>query len=128
MSFPKLPPPRPKSVNIRYILAPINPSDINVVEGVYPAKPEARTNLAESGPGSPAEPCFIVGNEGLAEVQEIGEGITGLAPGDRVVMVKAQSGTWSTATNVGEQDVIKIPDVGGAAISDVQGATMSVRE
>ncbi|OCB86348.1 NAD-binding protein [Sanghuangporus baumii] len=127
VSFPNLPPPRPKSVNIRYILSPINPSDINVIEGVYPAKPEARADLAQVGPGSAEEPCFIAGNEGLAEVQEVGEGVGGLASGDRVVMVKPQSGTWSTGANVGEQDVIKVPKIGRAAtISEVQGATMSV--
>ncbi|KAL5513326.1 hypothetical protein ACEPAH_3725 [Sanghuangporus vaninii] len=126
VSFPNLPPPRPKSVNIRFVLSPINPSDINVIEGVYPAKPEARADLAQVGPGSAEEPCFIVGNEGLAEVQEVGEGVGGLVPGDRVVMVKPQSGTWSTGANVGEQDVIKVPKIGSATVSEVQGATMSV--
>ncbi|KAL5492559.1 hypothetical protein ACEPAI_4006 [Sanghuangporus weigelae] len=126
VSFPKLPPPQPKSVNIRYVLSPINPSDINVIEGVYPAKPDARADLAQMGPGSTEEPCFIIGNEGLAEVQEVGEGVNDLVPGDRVVMVKPQSGTWSTGANVGEQDVIKVPKIGGATISEVQGATMSV--
>ncbi|KAL5531318.1 hypothetical protein ACEPAG_4195 [Sanghuangporus baumii] len=126
VSFPKLPPPRPKSVNIRYVLSPINPSDINVIEGVYPTKPEARADLARVGPGSAEEPCFIVGNEGLAEVQEVGEGVNDLVPGDRVVMVKPQSGTWSTGATVGEQDVIKVPKIGGATVSEVQGATMSV--
>lgn len=68
VSFPPLPPPPPQTLNIRYILSPVNPSDINVIEGVYPAKPLPRSNLAAAGPGSAEQPCFIVGNEGLAEV------------------------------------------------------------
>lgn len=126
VSFPDQPHPPPNSVNIRFVLSPINPSDINVIEGVYPVKPEPRTNIAESGPGSKEEPCFMVGNEGLAEVTEIGQGVSSLVPGDRVVMVIPQSGTWSSGATVQEQDVIKIPILDGSSVSDVQGATMSV--
>lgn len=68
VSFPPLPPPGPQTINIRYVLSPINPSDINVIEGVYPSKPAPRTSLASDGPGSASQPCFVVGNEGLAEV------------------------------------------------------------
>ena len=125
-SFPKLQPPQPGSLNIRFRLAPINPSDINVVEGVYPTKPEPRSSIAPEGPGSANEPCFIVGNEGVAEVTEIGEGVSGLKPGDRVVPCKAQSGTWSSDATVQEQDVIKVPDIDGKEISDVHAATIIV--
>ncbi|EJD08538.1 NAD-binding protein [Fomitiporia mediterranea MF3/22] len=125
-SFPDLPPPQPNSLNIRFLLSPINPSDINVVEGVYPAKPEARTNLSEQEPGSTKEPCFVVGNEGVAEVSQVGDGVQNLKVGDRVVMVKPQAGTWSTGATVREQDVVKVPSVDGKDVSDVQAATMSV--
>lgn len=127
ISFPQLPSPRPKSLNIRFLLSPIKPSDINVIEGIYPAKPEPRTDLVQGGPGSVEEPCFIVGNEGLAEVKEIGEGVSRLKVGDRVVMLKPQAGTWSTCANVQEKDVIKVPDIGDSRINDAQGATMTVR-
>lgn len=105
---------------------PVNPSDINVVEGVYPTKPEPRSNIAAKGPGSTNEPCFIVGNEGVAEVTEVGEGVSGLKVGDRVVPCKAQSGTWSSHATVREQDVIKVPDIDGKEISEVHAATIIV--
>ncbi|KAH8110831.1 NAD-binding protein [Phellopilus nigrolimitatus] len=126
LSFPEIPPPPPKTLNIRYLLSPINPSDINVIEGTYPAKPIARSNLTENGPGSSEQPCFIVGNEGLAVVSEVGECVRGYKKGDQVVMVKPQAGTWSSNANIQEDDVIRIPDVGGQQISEVQGATMTV--
>ena len=65
---------------------------------------------------------------GLAEVTETGEGVSTLVPGDRVVMVKPQAGTWSTNESVLENEIIKIPSSGGKTISDVQGATMTVRD
>ncbi|KAI5118000.1 hypothetical protein M0805_008100 [Coniferiporia weirii] len=126
LTLPLLPPPRPKTLNIRYLLSPINPSDINVIEGVYPAKPSPRSDLAESGPGSSDKPCFIVGNEGLAEVKEVGEDVHSFKRGDWVVMIKPQAGTWSSDANVQEDDVIRIPDLGGPKIGEVQGATMTV--
>lgn len=127
LSFPSLSPPAPNTLNIKYLLSPINPSDINVIEGVYPAKPSRRTNLTENGLGSKESPVFIAGNEGLAEVQDIGDGVKGFKKGDWVVMVKPQAGTWSTEENVQETDVIRIPEVGGSKISEVHGASMTVR-
>ena len=124
ISFPRLPPPSPKTVNLRYVLAPVNPSDINVIEGVYPAKPEPRTNLAEQGFGSPSSPAFVIGNEGLAEVTSVGEDVTHIRPGDRVINIKPQAGTWSTGTNVKESNIIKIPD--GEKLTEAQGATLVV--
>lgn len=124
ISFPRLPPPTPNSINIRYLLSPVNPSDINVIEGVYPTKPCPRTNLTTQGPGSSSEPCFIVGNEGVAEVITVGQGVKHFQPGDKVIMIKQQAGTWSSVENVLENDILKLPN--GSRISDVQGATISV--
>ena len=126
LSYPSLCRPKANTLNIKYILSPINPSDINVIEGVYPAKPSLRTNLNEEGLGSKDSPAFIAGNEGLAEVQEVGDGVIGFKKGDLVVMVKPQAGTWSTEANVVEADVIRIPEIGGKRISEVHGATMTV--
>lgn len=41
-------------------------------------------------------------------------------------MVKPQSGTWSSSSNVQEQDILKIPSIGDKFVSDAQGATMTV--
>ena len=114
-TFPNLPPPASQHVNVRFIMSPINPADINVVEGVYPLKPSADSSLTN-------EPLFVGGNEGLAEVTEVGHGVTELAKGDRVVMVGSQLGTWSSARTVHAEDVVKVPE----GVSDVSGATITV--
>ncbi|KAJ8588585.1 NAD(P)-binding protein [Rhizopogon salebrosus TDB-379] len=119
VSFPELPSPPPDTVNVKLILAPINPADINVVEGVYPAKPHPDVSLSRAKD----HPVFVGGNEGLGEVTEIGEGVTGLRKGDWVVLTKAQSGTWSSAKNVASSDVLKVPRKG---LSEVQAATITV--
>ncbi|KAJ7043402.1 hypothetical protein C8F04DRAFT_1389593 [Mycena alexandri] len=118
LTYKPLPAPPPETVNIKYLLSPINPADVNVVQGVYPAKPSL-TPLVEGHPG-----VFVGGNEGLAEVTQVGSGVSGLAAGDWVVMTKSQAGTWSSSRNVGALDVLKLPRVDG--LTEVHGATMTV--
>ena len=124
-TFRALPAPGPGRVNLRVRLAPVNPSDVNVVEGVYPNKPKPEVLPAPSASATDAgaaEVC-VPGNEGVAEVVEVGEGVGGLRVGDRVVFAKMQPGTWASARQVEEGDVIKVDrDVG-----DVTAATLSVR-
>ncbi|KAG1807793.1 uncharacterized protein BJ212DRAFT_1281490 [Suillus subaureus] len=117
-SFPELPPPPPNTANIRFLLAPINPADINVIEGVYPAKPEPDVSLCQAKD----HPIFVGGNEGLGKVMDIGEGVVDLQKDDWVVMTKAQSGTWSSAKNVALSDVLKVPK----GLSEAQAATITV--
>ncbi|KAF9447718.1 trans-2-enoyl-CoA reductase [Macrolepiota fuliginosa MF-IS2] len=123
-TYPSLPPPAPGTVNIRFLLSPINPADINVIEGVYPSKPSLTYDLTDSGKGSKEEPVFIGGNEGLATVTSVGEHVEGLKVGDWVVMVKQQVGTWLTNKNVTVCDVVKIPDREG--LTEVHAATITV--
>ncbi|KAI0704344.1 hypothetical protein BC835DRAFT_1410406 [Cytidiella melzeri] len=118
-TYPSLPPPQLSSVNIRYLLSPINPADVNVVEGKYPAKPAQAHELA----GLKFDPAvYIGGNEGLAEVTDVGEGVEDLKKGDRVIMNGSQSGTWRTANSLNAKDVTKVP----AGVSDGFAATMTV--
>lgn len=120
LTYPDLPSPPSQSVNVRFLLSPINPSDINVIEGVYPAKPQQTNSFA---PGHKLdEPVFTGGNEGLAEVTEVGSGVEGVKKGDWVIMAGQQLGTWSTTRTLKADQVIKLP--GG--ISEVTGATMMV--
>ena len=119
VSFPELPSPPPNTVNIRLLLSPINPADINVIEGIYPTKPHPDVTFSRSGD----LPVFVGGNEGLGEVMEIGEGVDGLRKGDWVVLTKAQSGTWSSTKNVASLDVLKVPR---EDLSEVQAATITV--
>ncbi|KAJ7180484.1 hypothetical protein C8R46DRAFT_1069601 [Mycena filopes] len=118
LTYKPLPAPPPATINIKYLLSPINVADLNVVEGVYPARPSL-TPLADGHPD-----VFVGGNEGLAEVTQVGKGVSGLAAGDWVVMTKSQAGTWSSSRNVGASDVLKLPRVHG--LTEVHGATMTV--
>lgn len=112
-TFPSLPSPPPNTLNIKYLLVPINPADINVIEGVYPAKPSP-TKLNNEGA------VFVAGNEGLAAVTGVGSGVEEFKGGEWVVVGKQQSGTWRSGANVEVGDVIKVPkgasEVGAATI------------
>ena len=123
-TFRALPAPGAGRVNLRVRLAPVNPSDVNVVEGVYPNRP-AREVLAQPDglevEGAEGE-VSVPGNEGVAEVTAVGEGVCGLRVGERVVFAKGQPGTWAGARQVGEGDVIKVDE----GVGDVTAATLSV--
>ncbi|XP_050213939.1 enoyl-[acyl-carrier-protein] reductase, mitochondrial [Mercurialis annua] len=68
-------------VCVKMLAAPINPSDINRIEGVYPVKPSV-----------PA----VGGYEGVGEVHSVGSGVTDLSPGDWVIPSPPTFGTWQT--------------------------------
>jgi trans-2-enoyl-CoA reductase len=118
LTYPSLPPPRANTLNVKFLLSPINPADVNVIEGVYPVTPIPRTTLASSGRGS----VFIAGNEGLAQVTQVGNGVTGFEVGEWVIFTKQQHGTWVSGTNIDPEDVLKIPREVGV----VNGAVMTV--
>ena len=69
-TLPALAPPGPGQAAVRLVYAPINPSDINVLEGTY-------LHLPDSLPA-------VVGGEGAGVVTAVGEGVEGIAVGDRV--------------------------------------------
>ncbi|KAL1826750.1 hypothetical protein ACET3Z_005162 [Daucus carota] len=76
-------------VCVKMLAAPINPSDINRIQGVYPVKPQM-----------PA----VGGFEGVGEVHSIGSAVKGLSPGDLVIPCPPSFGTWQTYV-VKEQSV-----------------------
>ena len=95
-----------KQLQIRFMASPINPADINTIQGVYPIKPPL-----------PA----IGGNEGVAEVVKTFEG-SAFRKGDWVVPNGAGFGTWRTHAICSEEDVFAIP----SDIPLISAATMSV--
>lgn len=109
-------PAPPNSVKLRFLLSPINPADVNVIQGVYPSKPEKRTLGQESD-------IYVGGNEALAEVQET-TGDERLRKGDWVVMSSPQLGTWRTHATVSVDKVTRIPQDG---LSQVHAACFTVR-
>ncbi|KAF8402787.1 hypothetical protein HHK36_010878 [Tetracentron sinense] len=68
-------------VCVKMLAAPINPSDINRIEGVYPVRPQV-----------PA----IGGYEGVGEVHSLGSAVRGLSIGDWVIPSPPSFGTWQT--------------------------------
>ncbi|KAG7661572.1 ETR1 [[Candida] subhashii] len=91
-------------VLVKTLASPVNPSDINQIQGVYPSKPEKSTVW---GTEHPAAPC---GNEGLFEVIKVGNEVSGLHAGDWVIPAHVNFGTWRTHALATEADFVKIPN------------------
>ncbi|KAL4780494.1 hypothetical protein BJX76DRAFT_350938 [Aspergillus varians] len=110
--------PNGSQVNLRLIAAPLNPADVNQIQGVYPSKPPFQTTLGTH------EPSAIGGNEGAFEVIATGPGVKGLTKGDWVIMKRTGQGTWRTHAQLDESQLIKIEDQAG--LSPLQVSTVSV--
>ncbi|KAF9100414.1 hypothetical protein BGX27_000413 [Mortierella sp. AM989] len=138
-----LEPPAEDSVQVQFLASPINPADINQVEGVYPLKPAMTSQLYSSSssfatplsPDSDSRPPVAVGgNEGVAKVTKVGSKVGHvLKVGDWVVMGSAGLGTWRSHGNFKAKDLTKVRSVEkmneGADSSDldvVQLATLTV--
>ena len=103
----KLCPPGPGEVRVRVLMAPINPADVNVLEGKYPVRPEL--------PGIP-------GVEGVGVVEESAHGFE---KGARVLLPH-RFGTWREAGNALAADLIPVPDdvpISQAAMVRINPAT-----
>jgi len=111
-------PPTGTTVVLRMLTSPINPADINQIQGVYPAKPEMDSTL---GTG---EPSAVAGNEGVAEVIGTGSGVKSVAKGDWVIMKHTSQGTWRTHMAIDESKLLKIDSKEG--LTPLQVGTVSV--
>ncbi|MGH8046162.1 MAG: MDR family NADPH-dependent oxidoreductase [Chthoniobacterales bacterium] len=100
----ELPSPGVDEVRLEMIAAPINPADINVIEGTYGKLPRL-----------PA----IIGNEGAGRVTTTGANVTTLHPGDLVATFT--TGSWCNHRNERKDRVIPLP-----AGIDPQQASMIV--
>lgn len=89
----KLPQVGDNDVLVGFLAAPINPADLNMVEGVYPI-----------GPKAPA----VGGNEGVAEVLAVGSKVKGIAVDDWVIPAKPGFGTWRTHAVAPESSLLKV--------------------
>jgi len=88
------PAPGPGEVSVRLRAAGVNYADIVLVRGQYQEKPPF--------PFSP-------GLEGAGEILALGEGVTGLAPGDRVMVVPGV-GAFAEEVVTPASEVLPIPD------------------
>ena len=82
-------------VRIAVKAAGINFADILMVQGKYQVKPDL--------PFSP-------GLESAGTVEEVGPGVEGLAPGDRVLAVSRFGGAYAEELVIGAATVVRIPD------------------
>ncbi|KAK6518497.1 mitochondrial 2-enoyl thioester reductase [Arthrobotrys conoides] len=114
-----VPPPYDDIINVKFIASPINPADINQLEGVYPEKPEFTLEL---GTG---DKSAVPGNEGLVEIVSCGSKVNpSIRPGQWAIMSGPNFGTWRTYAQAREANLILIPDKEG--LSPIQAATVSV--
>ncbi|XP_028985479.1 enoyl-[acyl-carrier-protein] reductase, mitochondrial [Betta splendens] len=84
-----------KGVLVKMLAAPVNPSDINMIQGTYAILPDL-----------PA----VGGNEGVGQVVQVGSQVKSLKTGDWVIPRDAGLGTWRTEAVLAEDDVIAVPN------------------
>ncbi|KFQ23499.1 hypothetical protein N332_14726, partial [Mesitornis unicolor] len=94
-------------VHVKMLAAPINPADINMIQGTY----AILTPLPAVG-----------GNEGVGEVLEVGRRVAALKPGDWVIPAATGLGTWRTQGVFPEETLLKVP----SDIPVLCAATLSV--
>lgn len=104
---------------MRILAAPVNPADVNTIQGTYGAKPTYHTLLGTS------EPSSVPGNEGCLEVLSVGSSVTSLEKGDWCIPAATGFGTWRTHALVDNADaaLLKVDRTG---LSPTQVATVSV--
>jgi mitochondrial enoyl-[acyl-carrier protein] reductase / trans-2-enoyl-CoA reductase len=86
--------------------APINPADLNQIEGKYPVRPVL-----------PTTPGF----EGAGVIVELGAGVNGLTTG-ALVILPHNVGTWRDAISVKAEELVVVPD----GIEPVQAAMLKI--
>ncbi|KAG6256118.1 hypothetical protein E4U24_006059 [Claviceps purpurea] len=105
------------SVLVRTLAAPINPADINTIQGTYGTKQAMSLLIGTS------EPSAVPGNEGVFEVVSTGDPSSSLKKGDWVIPAAQHIGTWRTHAVFEANDVLKIEKEN---LTPTQVATVSV--
>jgi len=88
------PKPAADETVVKMRAAPINPADLNAIEGKYPGRREV-----------PAVPGF----EGAGVIVELGAGVKGLTNG-ALVILPHNIGTWREALAVKEVELVAVPE------------------
>jgi mitochondrial enoyl-[acyl-carrier protein] reductase / trans-2-enoyl-CoA reductase len=86
--------PNSDEISIRMLVAPINPSDINQIQGKYAILPSL-----------PA----VGGNEGIGIVTQVGNAVKHLEVGDHVIPIQSGQGTWRKQLLSCAESWMKIP-------------------
>ncbi|CAG9859786.1 unnamed protein product [Phyllotreta striolata] len=99
--------PDKNEILVKMLAAPVNPVDINVIEGTYPARPRL-----------PAVP----GYEGVGIVEKVGPEVVEIQEGDHVIPIHGFLGTWRTHLVMASDKVRKVPQELGLA----EAATLTI--
>lgn len=99
--------PSAGEVLVEMIAAPINPSDLLILHGVYGALPSLPT---------------IPGKEGVGRVLKVGPDVSGFEVGQRVLL-PLNSGTWRERLKVVAKDLVAAPE--DAPIEQLAMATLN---
>jgi trans-2-enoyl-CoA reductase len=102
----EIPTPQRHEVLVRMLYAPINPADLNYIEGTYGRRPDF-----------PAVP----GNEGCGRVEDVGDEVESLSKGDLVIPLHP-IGTWSQHVMAAENQFARLP----GEIDPVQASMLRV--
>lgn len=97
---------------VSVLLAGLNPADRYLAAGEYPAKPPLP---------------HVLGRDGIGVIESVGEGVTGLGPGDRVIVLRSEigvnrAGTFAERVRVSVESLAAVPtgwtdeQAGGAAL------------
>ncbi|NXH22725.1 MECR protein, partial [Bucco capensis] len=81
-------------VLVKMLAAPVNPADVNMIQGTYAILFQL-----------PA----VGGNEGVGEVLEVGHRVAALKAGDWVIPANTGLGTWRTHGVFPEESLLKVP-------------------
>jgi NADPH:quinone reductase len=100
-----VPPPGPGEARLRQTAIGVNYIDVYVRTGLYPLL---------SPPG-------VLGMEAAGEVIDVGEGVTGILPGDRVAYACPPAGAYAQYRSVKAEQLVVLPDAIG---DDVAAALM----
>jgi trans-2-enoyl-CoA reductase len=100
------PTPAADEAVVKMCAAPINPADLNQIEGKYPVRPAL-----------PATPGF----EGAGVVVELGAGVNGLTAG-ALVILPHNIGTWRDAVAVKAEELVVVPE----GIEPAQAAMLKI--
>jgi len=100
------PEPAPDEAVVQMLAAPINPADLNAIEGKYPGRKEV-----------PATPGF----EGAGTIVDLGSDVKNIARG-ALVILPHDIGTWRDALAVKANELIAVPP----EIEPVQAAMLKI--
>ncbi|KAI9269688.1 hypothetical protein EDC94DRAFT_599654 [Helicostylum pulchrum] len=120
----RLPAVTPTTVQVKFLASPINPADVNMIQGAYPIKPTYQKLGLDDD-----KLLAVGGNEGVAQVIAVGDQVQDLKVGDQVVMANTGYGTWRTHATGPTSDFQLLPsssDNNNKNVSMIQKATITV--